>query len=199
MPFFYWKGCVLWQWPMFMTSMGLHKTHSDCQSFFFSFFLHSRCGWILQWCCVSGSQSPPCHFILVKLSQYLTFTENSVFYFKHPKQQDHLSCETSGWRFWRESRKISCVRSYCSCGCHQVSAFEGTEGCKMSELRANQWPQRHLGFCHNHLPPLGNSASCLFFFLIADIMPTLLELLEKSYVDRTLTMLISYKKEKWYY
>uniref|UniRef100_A0A2K6KDM9 Aldehyde oxidase n=1 Tax=Rhinopithecus bieti TaxID=61621 RepID=A0A2K6KDM9_RHIBE len=40
----------------------------------------------------------------------------SVFYFKHPHQQDHLSCKTSGWRFWREGRKTSCIRGDCSCG-----------------------------------------------------------------------------------
>uniref|UniRef100_A0A2K5CTC0 aldehyde oxidase n=1 Tax=Aotus nancymaae TaxID=37293 RepID=A0A2K5CTC0_AOTNA len=40
----------------------------------------------------------------------------SVLYFKHPHQQDHLSCKTSGWRFWREGRKASCIRGDCSCG-----------------------------------------------------------------------------------
>ncbi|KAK1336529.1 hypothetical protein QTO34_002560 [Cnephaeus nilssonii] len=35
---------------------------------------------------------------------------------------NRITCHVKrcGWRFWRESRKISCVRSYCSCGCHQV-------------------------------------------------------------------------------
>uniref|UniRef100_A0A2K5QZC5 aldehyde oxidase n=1 Tax=Cebus imitator TaxID=2715852 RepID=A0A2K5QZC5_CEBIM len=40
----------------------------------------------------------------------------SVLYFKHPHQQDHLSCKTSGWRFWREDRKASCIRGDCGCG-----------------------------------------------------------------------------------
>lgn len=46
---------------------------------------------------------------------------------------------------------------------------------------------------------LGNSASCFFFFIIVDIIPTLSELLEKSHTDRTLNRLICYKKEEWYY
>ena len=39
----------------------------------------------------------------------------------------------------------------------------------------------------------------LFFFLIINIIPTLLELSEKSFVDRTSNMLTAYKKEKWYH
>ncbi|NP_001289859.1 aldehyde oxidase 2 [Saimiri boliviensis] len=49
-------------------------------------------------------------------TQDLAHVQVSVLCFKHPHQQDHLSCKTSGWRFWREDRKASCIRGDCGCG-----------------------------------------------------------------------------------
>lgn len=154
--------------PCLWTQWGSTR-HTQTMSIFFFFFTNSTCGWTLLWYCVSGNQNLLCHFTLVKLSPYLTFTENRVFYFKHPNQQDHLSCKTGGWRLWRESRKTSCLRGHCSCGRYQVSALGETEGVKgrrwgpVSGLRVTgaavmttcPWAAQ---------PPVS-------FFLIVDIIP----------------------------
>ena len=92
---------------------------------------------------------------LVKLFHYPTFTENSVLYFKHPHQQDHLSRQTGRWRFWRESRKTGCIWSYCSCGRYQVSALGDTRGCKMYRAKGKSADRESLGCCHKHLGVLG--------------------------------------------
>lgn len=143
-------------------SRALQDTFRLSQSFFF-FFTDNRCGWIL--CFDSANKSLLCHFTLVKLSQSLTFTENSVLHFKHPHQQDHLSCKTSGWRFWWEGRKTSCIRSYCSCRCYQVSALGDTGGWKMyrAEGKSVTWVSVTLAVVITTCVSLDNSAFYFFF------------------------------------
>lgn len=182
---------VLWRLATFMNSVELWKVQTVSVVYFFV-FTNSRCGWILLLCCVLGSKNLLYHFTLVKLSHYLPFTENSVLYFKHPQQQDHLSCKASGWRFWREDRKTGCLRGYCSCGCSQVSAPRDTAGHKMHRAEGTSTAWGSLGCCHHHLSVLGQLS-------LLSLLPTLPKLLEKSNTLRSLNRLICSIKEKWYY